>query len=77
MGDNIYVNLWEFLEYYLEGNIHFDYLMQTAPLILPRIKYLKQAAEDFAFFFVDELDYDPNLLLEAVKGSVQRRQDGL
>ena len=71
MGDSIYTNLWEFLNYYLPPEvkrpISFDYVMQVAPLILPRIKYFKQAAEDFAFFFVDELDYDTNLLLEAVK----------
>ncbi len=40
-----------------------EYVEQIAPLIVERLKTLKEAAESFGFFFVDELVYDTNLLL--------------
>ncbi|MFQ5925497.1 MAG: glutamate--tRNA ligase [Dehalococcoidia bacterium] len=41
-----------------------DYVRQIAPLIQERMRTLKEGAELADFFFIDELDYDPDLLLE-------------
>jgi len=41
-----------------------DYVRQIAPLIQERMRTLKEGAELADFFFLDELDYDADLLLE-------------
>jgi glutamyl-tRNA synthetase len=40
-----------------------EYVEQIAPLIVERLKTLKEAAESFGFFFADDLVYDAELLL--------------
>lgn len=40
-----------------------EYVEQIAPLIIERLKTLKEAADLFDFFFVDKLVYDADLLL--------------
>ncbi len=41
-----------------------DYVRQIAPLIQERMRTLKEGAELADLFFIDELDYDADLLLE-------------
>jgi glutamyl-tRNA synthetase len=60
------VRLWEALDNDLPPEVRRptkDYVEQIAPLIVERLKTLKEAAESFGFFFADELVYDTDLLL--------------
>ncbi len=48
----------------VERPIPRDYVRQIVPLIQERMRTLKEGAELAQFFFVEELDYEPALLLE-------------
>ena len=47
----------------VERPISKEYVRQIVPLIQERITTLDEAAEYASFFFLDELSYDPNLLI--------------
>jgi len=51
-----------------------DYVAQIAPLIQERITLLGEAAEYTLFFFLDELSYDPTLLLNRGLSAKDARQ---
>ncbi len=40
-----------------------EYVMRVAPLVQERLSLLTDAARDFAFFFVDELEYDAGMVI--------------
>ncbi|HEY48619.1 MAG TPA: glutamate--tRNA ligase [Dehalococcoidia bacterium] len=40
-----------------------EYVQQIIPLIQERLTTFKEAADQFAFFFIDQPDYEPDLLL--------------
>jgi glutamyl-tRNA synthetase len=60
--------LMEFLDKHLPHEVNRpisrEYVEQIWPLIRERINTLREAADNFDFFFIDELVYDADLLLE-------------
>ena len=59
--------LLPFLERDLPGGfrpVDLEYLLRIVPLIQPRIKLLSDAADLTAYFFMEELDYDSETLIQ-------------
>lgn len=72
LTDNILPFLEKGLPSVVQRPISRDYVLRVAPLIKERLNTLAEITEAFDFFFIDELDYDVNLLIskKATKESV-------
>lgn len=65
--DHLFHSLQQSLPKKLGNEIDRDYLRRIAPLIQERIRWLSEGPELTSFFFEEQLEFDPNMLLKAAK----------